>query len=315
MNPAWRTERWPSELLPSAHPGLFIVGCAALAGALFVFGQLLGAAPTGEGRRLGLRGLKRERALRHVPGWAWLEPCVRWLGARLSGVISDGARRDASRRMALGGDVLGLLPEEAFALSLMSGFVGLLVGIWLGRASGVGNPVIVAAVLAGVLLPQLRISSAGALRSKLVNRRLPYAIDLLALSMGAGLDFPGSVRQVIEKSGNPEDPLVEELSLLLQSLQLGRTRRQALEELAERVPSDAVVEFVGSVVQAELRGNPVVEVLRIQAEISRRKRSVRAEELAAKAGVAMMGPLALVFIAILIVIIAPMLLRLSQSGF
>jgi len=101
----------------------------------------------------------------------------------------------------------------------------------------------------------------------------------------------------------------------LQSLQLGRTRRRALEELAERVPSDAVVEFVGAVVQAELRGSPLVEVLRIQAEVSRRKRSVRAEELAAKAGVAMMGPLVLVFLAILLLIVAPMVLRLQSNGF
>ena len=92
-----------------------------------------------------------------------------------------------------------------------------------------------------------------------MNRRLPYAIDLLALGMGAGLDFPGAVRQVVEKSGAPDDPLVEEFTLILQGLNLGRTRRQALEDFAERVPSDAVKEFVGAVVQAELRGNPVAE--------------------------------------------------------
>ncbi len=147
-----------------------------------------------------------------------------------------------------------------------------------------------------------------------VNRRLPYAIDLLALAMGAGLDFPGAVKQVVEKSGRPDEPVVEEFSLMLQSLQLGSTRRQALEEFAERCPIDAVTEFVGAVVQAELRGNPVVDVLRVQAEVSRRRRSVRAEESATKAGVAMIGPLVLVFIAILILIVAPMVMKLQQAG-
>jgi tight adherence protein C len=160
----------------------------------------------------------------------------------------------------------------------------------------------------------MTISSTAADRFKEVNRRLPYAIDLLALAMGAGLDFPGAVRQVVEKSGAPDDALVEEFTLMLQGLQVGRTRRQALEEFASRVPSDAVNEFVGSVVQAELRGNPVANVLRIQAEVSRQRRSVRAEEAASKAGVAMVAPLMMVFVCILILIVAPMIMKLQQGG-
>jgi tight adherence protein C len=132
--------------------------------------------------------------------------------------------------------------------------------------------------------------------------------------MSAGLDFPGSVRQLVEKSGSPDDPLVEEFTLMLQSLQLGRTRRQALEEFAARAPTYAVIEFVGAVVQAELRGNPLVDVLRIQAEVSRRKRTVRAEESAAKAGVALAGPLILVFLTILILIVAPIVMKLQSSN-
>jgi tight adherence protein C len=108
--------------------------------------------------------------------------------------------------------------------------------------------------------------------------------------------------------------LVEELTLMLQSLQLGRTRRQALEEFAARAPTDAVIEFVAAVVQAEMRGNPLVDVLRIQAEVSRRKRTVRAEEAAAKAGVALAGPLILVFLTILILIVAPIVMKLQSSN-
>jgi tight adherence protein C len=71
---------------------------------------------------------------------------------------------------------------------------------------------------------------------------------------------------------------------------------------------------VGAVVQAELRGNPVAHVLRIQAEVSRTRRSVRAEEAAAKAGVAMVAPLMMVFVCILILIVAPMIMKLQQGG-
>jgi tight adherence protein C len=208
---------------------------------------------------------------------------------------------------------LGLLPEETIGLSIITGLGGFAIGAMAGYLTGMGNILIVGGTLIGFALPFMRISEAAAERMKNVDRRLPSAIDLLALAMGAGLDFPGSVRQVVEKSGSPEDPVVEEFTLILQSLQLGRTRSQALEEFAARVPVDSVVEFVGAVVQAELRGNPVVDVLRIQAEVSRRKRTVRAEEAAAKAGVAMIGPLVLVFLCILMLIIAPIIMKLQDS--
>jgi tight adherence protein C len=209
---------------------------------------------------------------------------------------------------------LGLLPEEAVGLSVLTAVGGLALGYALDAIAQMGNLVLISGTLLGLVLPYFRISSAAGERLKMVNRRLPHAIDLLALSMSAGLDFPGSVRQLVEKSGSPDDPLLEELTLMLQSLQLGRTRRQALEEFAARAPTDSVIEFVGAVVQAELRGNPLVDVLRIQAEVSRRKRTVRAEESAAKAGVALVGPLILVFLTILILIVAPIVMKLQSAN-
>jgi tight adherence protein C len=209
---------------------------------------------------------------------------------------------------------MGLLPEEMVGFSVVSAIGGLAAGVAFGWLTGMGSVLTIAGCAMGALLPYLQISSAATDRMKSISRRLPYAIDLVALAMGAGLDFPGSVKHVIEKSGDPEQPVVEEFTLILQSLQLGRTRSQALEAFAARCPTDTVIEFVGSVVQAELRGNPVADVLRIQAEVSRRKRSVNAEEAASKAGVAMIGPLVLVFIAILVLIVAPIAMKLADDG-
>jgi tight adherence protein C len=272
------------------------------------------SAPTANDRRLGLRGLKRLRALERVPLWATAEPVVRWIGARFSGLVSGEQRVSIDRSIALAGDYMGLLPEEAVGLSVLSAIAGLGVGILFGWLTGMGNLLVLAGTALGAALPYLQITSAAADRTKNVNRRLPYAIDLLALAMGAGLDFPGSVKQVVEKSGDPEQPVVEEFTLILQSLQLGRTRSQALEEFAARIPIDSVAEFVGSVVQAEMRGNPLADVLKIQAEVSRRKRSVNAEVAASKAGVKMIGPLVLVFVAIMILIVAPIAMKLSDNG-
>ncbi|HKO46856.1 MAG TPA: type II secretion system F family protein [Polyangiaceae bacterium] len=291
-----------------------LLSCTTVASSVFVLTYVAASAESGHGTRLGLRGLKRQRALESAPGWALLEPVVRWLGARCSGLVSPEFREKANRKLSLAGDYLGLLPEEAVALSVLSAFGGLLLGYVLGALAGLGDLVLISGTLLGAASPYFRISSTAGTRMMRVNRRLPHAIDLLALSMSAGLDFPGSVRQLVEKSGSPDDPLVEEFTLMLQSLQLGRTRRQALEEFAARAPTDAVVEFVAAVVQAELRGNPLVDVLRIQAEVSRRKRTVRAEESAAKAGVAMAGPLILVFLTILILIVAPIVMKLQTSN-
>ena len=249
-----------------------------------------------------------------MPAWSALEPLVRWLGARFAGLLSPSFREKANRKLSLAGDYLGLLPEEAIGLSVLSALAGAALGYVLGAVAEMGNLVVISGTLLATALPYFRISSAAGTRMKKINRRLPHAIDLLALSMSAGLDFPGSVRQLVEKSGSPDDPLVEEFTLMLQSLQLGRTRRQALEEFAARAPTDAVIEFVSAVVQAELRGNPLVDVLRIQAEVSRRKRTVRAEESAAKAGVALAGPLILVFLTILILIVAPIVMKLQSSN-
>jgi tight adherence protein C len=96
-------------------------------------------------------------------------------------------------------------------------------------------------------------------------------------------------------------------------LRLGRTRKQTLQDFAFRAPVASVREFVAAVVQAEERGNPLAQVLQIQAEMLRRGRTANAEEAAAKAGVSMTGPLFLLFVAIMIIIMAPMILKMKTG--
>ena len=296
---------------PSHLPVYRIGACVALGVALFTLSYAAARAPSGDGKRLGLRGLKRRRALEGMPLWASLEPLVRWLGARFAGLCSERTRARLNRKISVAGDFMGLLPEEVLGLSVLTALLGAAGGAVLGRFSGLGGMLVVAGVVVGALAPTMKLGSTATARTTEINRRLPYAIDLLALSMGAGLDFPGAVSQVIAKSGSADDPVIEEFTLILQSLQLGRTRKQCLEEFAARAPIHSVLEFVGAVVQAELRGTPIVDVLRIQAEVSRQKRTVRAEESASRASVAMIGPLLLAFIAILILIVAPMAMKIQ----
>lgn len=271
------------------------------------------SAPMPAGIRTGVRGLVRQRALGKGGPWSQIEPVVRWLGKYVHGLVSSKLLDKLDEQVRMAGSYLGLLAEEVIALCMLSAIAGLGAGALANEVVKIGGAFIVAVGAFGAFAPVLTISSEAGIRAKSIARRLPSAIDLLALSMSAGLDFPSALRQVVEKSGTPNDPLIEELGLILQSLQLGRTRRQALEEFRERAPITSVTEFANSVVQAELRGNPLSEVLRIQAEISRQRRTETAEEAAAKASVSMIFALVLVFMAIILLIAAPMVLQLSES--
>jgi len=269
------------------------------------------SSPTRVASRLGLRGLKRQRALAASELWANIEPLVRWLGVRISGIPTEAQRNAIDEQIGLAGDYMGLTADEFIALTILSSLGGFGVGAALGYFFDLGAIMIIVGGLIGGALPYMQVSGVAQERLKQVSRGLPYFIDVMALCMGAGLDFPGAIRKVVEQSSNPDDALVEEFTLILQTLNLGRTRKEALLEFARRCPVDAAVEFANSLIQAEERGNPVAEVLTIQATISRQRRSVRAEELAAKAGVKMVGPLMLVFFCVMGLILGPAIMSLT----
>lgn len=298
----------PATLWLWLTSGALGVGVAAL-------GFALTLSPSRVASRLGLRGLKRQRALELSGTWRAVEPLVRWLGVRFGSALSAGQRERIDRKLSLAGDVMGLNPEEFVALSLLSTAFG--AGLALAFAS-VGdisiNLLLMLFLPMGVLLPHFQITGIGRDRLVAIGRGLPFVVDLMGMAMSAGLDFPGAVRQVVEKAPNQSEPTIEELTLMLQGMQIGRSRQDVLRELARRAPCDAVLEFTGALIQAEQRGNPIGEVLQIQASTYRTRRSVNAEEAAAKAGVQMTAPLFLVFVSVLMLVLGPMLIGLKGLG-
>ncbi|MFI5297348.1 MAG: type II secretion system F family protein [Polyangiales bacterium] len=287
--------------------------CGAVGLTLALGTYAIASAPSRIPSRLGMRGLKRRRSIEHNPAWGSVEPLVRWLGVRISGVVSDELRAKLEAQIGLAGDYLGISADEYLALAIVGLLGGILFGVIAGYISGLGSLVVVICTSLGAALPYMQVTSESARRLKQINRGLPFAVDLMALAMSAGLDFPGAIRQVVEKSSDPEDALIEELTRILQELQLGRTRRQALLEFGARAPTNQVTEFVNAVIQAEERGNPVADVLLIQAGVSRQRRSVMAEETAAKAGVQMVGPLFLLFGCIMLLVVAPIVIKLAAA--
>jgi tight adherence protein C len=285
---------------------LFQGAVAAIAAAITIAVYRLGLTPPAPLPRLGRRGLKRHHALARSPRFAAFEPTMRFVAGLVAWLPLGGARRRADARIGAAGDYLGLTPDEYFALSVLGGAAGLAAGWVLG--GGDDTFLMVAGVTVGVILPRHRIASEATRRRREIARGLPPAIDLAALCLSAGMDFPGAIRQVTDAAA-VHDALHEELRTILQELELGHTRRSALEGFAGRVDSEEVRDFVAAVVQAEQRGNPLGEVLRIQAEVLRQRRTVRGEEAAARASVLMIGPLVMLILSVLCLILGPLLLR------
>ncbi len=289
-------------------PTLKLAAVVALSAAVFAALTavvVLAAPPL---RAVGSRARKRAMCLERDDTYRMLEPALVWIGARIDPFLSVTLRQSIERSLVLGGDYNGLVPAEVAAFVVLGGLAGGAAGLLLGAAGG--NAALFAVLLSGMggALVPIRVREAARDRQKLVTRHLPAVIDKLALGVSAGLDFPAAVRQVVDGAPDPLEPTVDELSRLLAELQLGRTRKEALAELALRVPAPAVTEFVAALVQADEKGNPVIDALLVQADVARTRRSVRAEETASRAGVAMTGPLFLMFACTMLLVIAPLLL-------
>lgn len=277
-------------------------------------GWLLARQAPLEPDHLGLRGRRRHQAIAGGGLFAAFDPLVRWLGARLAWLPLGGLRARLCRVLVVGGDWLGLGADELVALSLLSA-LGMATGGALAARVGDLPPIVVLlAAVAGLAIPIVIVTGRAATRRKQVDRGLPAAIDLAALCMSAGLDFTATLRQLTEKASRADDPLVEEIEVVLSQLALGTTRRRALEVMAERVPTEAVRALVAAIVQSEEKGSPLVETLQQQAASLRDRRSVAGEEAASRAAVMMMLPLVLILCSILLILMGPFVLRGLESG-
>ena len=161
----------------------------------------------------------------------------------------------------------------------------------------------------GFLLPFIWLRDQIKKRHHKIARALPYSIDLLTLSVEAGLDFQAAIAKVVEK-GQP-GPLREELSIMLGEIRLGKTREQSLRNLSDRVRLPQLTSFVSNLVQADRMGTSLGKVLRIQSTQMRIERTQRAEKLANEAPVKMLFPLVLcIFPTVFMILFGPIIYRL-----
>ena len=163
----------------------------------------------------------------------------------------------------------------------------------------------------GFMLPSIWLGSHVRKRQEAIQKSLPDAIDLLTVCVEAGSGFDQSLARVIQKW---KGPLAEEFERLLADLRMGRVRREALKDMADRTGVVDVQSFVSALIQADLLGVGLVKVLRVQADQMRQRRRLRAEEQAQKAPIKMIFPLVfLIFPAVYIVILGPAALQIIKA--
>jgi tight adherence protein C len=182
--------------------------------------------------------------------------------------------------------------------------LGLLLGLLLTRGAFViALLFLLAGAAIGYIAPEFWLGRKMRARSTAMMLQLPDALDLLTISVEAGLGFDAALAKVVEKM---EGPLVDEFRQALAEVRMGRSRREALRDVASRADSQPVSNFIGAIVQAEQLGVPIAKVLQIQSNQLRIERRQRAEEAAAKAPVKMLFPMVgCIFPTIFIVILGP----------
>ncbi len=235
-----------------------------------------------------------------------LRPLVKRLarvGARRQqgGII---ARTDARLRKA--GYPGNLRGADWMGVKLLAAIVfGVLLTLVLSLLLGFGMGILLGLVGLGIgfIIPEYWLGKRIRKRAEEMVLQLPDALDLLTISVEAGLGFDAALAKVVEKM---DGPLVAEFRQALAEIRMGRTRREALRDVADRADAQPISNFIGAIIQAEQLGVPIARVLQIQSQQLRVERRQRAEESAAKAPVKMLFPMVgCIFPTIFIVILGP----------
>ena len=250
----------------------------------------------------------------------FFERTVRPLAGRLSGTVarftSSSFTARTEKNLAMAGnpgdlrvaDWLGIkaISAAVFAIAFFLVFTLLLkTDLFLGIALGA------AGIAVGYIAPEFWLSRRVRARQKSIVLQIPDALDLLTISVRAGLGFDAALAKVVEKM---QGPLVDEFRRALAEVRVGKARRDALRDIVPRTEVAALTNFIGAIIQAEQLGVSISKVLQVQSEQLRIERRQRAEEMAAKAPIKMLFPLVgCIFPSLFIVILGPAIILIMKN--
>lgn len=220
------------------------------------------------------------------------------------------------KELTMAGNPGNLQPTEfivlQFLISLILLFI-ILTFCFLIRL----NPPILILVLAlsgfglGFIGPKFWLSKRVNIRKRLIAKALPDTLDLLQVSMEAGLGFDLALSKVVEKT---KGPLAYEFKKTLEEIMVGKTRREALKDVGKRTGVEDLQLFINNIIQAEQLGVGIAKVIEVQSDQLRVLRRQRAEEQAMKVPIKMLFPLVFfIFPTILLIVLGPVVLKIIQE--
>jgi tight adherence protein C len=236
-------------------------------------------------------------------------PLLDRVAAVLANSTAEKQIQETQRRLNLAGRPGSLSAVDFVALryvvAILAGALGLGLGLLLGKPP-IAVLMLAGGAVFGLVFPGLWLSRRVRARQEEIRTGLPDAIDLLIVSVEAGLTFEAALAKVAEKYANA---LGEEFARVLQETRLGRGYMEALNDLGQRCEVDELQNFVQAVTQSQQLGGGIARILRVQAEEMRQKRLQRAQEKGAQASIKMLLPMiGCIFPTIWIVLLGPALL-------
>jgi tight adherence protein C len=225
-------------------------------------------------------------------------------------VTPVGWRNSLRRKLTLAGNPGGLETGQFLALYLVVIIAAACGGFLFAEA--IGQPLFALVSFGfGLLLPDFWLKGRIQARQGAMQKSLPSFLDLLTVSVEAGLGFDAALARVTARESGP---LAEEFQRVLQEIRMGKPRRDALRDLGNRTEVKELSGFVAAIVQADQLGVSIGNVLRVQAQQMRRSRRQRAEEAAMKAPIKMLFPLVFfIFPSLFIILLGPAVIQLIEA--
>ena len=244
-----------------------------------------------------------------------VRPFLDKVGNRLNRNAGQGGTDALQEKLNLAGRPWGLNASGFLALRLLSMLLFTAVGLALAVLGALTMPLFaivpVGGLILGYLAPQMVVARRIKKRQKEILLALPSALDLLTISVEAGLSFDAALTRVVDKYNNE---FSMELTIMLNEVRLGRPRLEALDDVGRRCKVEELSNFIQAIIQSEQLGVGVANVLRIQSEEIRRKRRQRAEEQGQKAPLKMLFPMVgCIFPTLFIVLLGPAVIEVAHQ--
>ncbi len=254
---------------------------------------------------------KKLRTFEESPFLKALYPVILAFAAKAKKMnISEKYIELLERRIAAAGYPYGFTPYEYIGYATTIGIiVTVLVAFFTYSMFGSINFIfLIIAFVFGNVFPYFFLANQADERKIKIYKDIPYKLDLLSMAVEAGLDFLSAVKRMVEKDST-KSPLVEEFFQFLQEVRMGKTKQEALLDMAKRADVEALNSIITAIIQAEKMGTPVAQVLRIQAESLRISRSQKAEKAAGEASVKIMFPLVFILISTVLILFGGIIVK------